>query len=180
MVPARGGPCPCAARLRCQPPHKWRDSVATVSRGTYAARMAATCCVENCRYAVWGGATNCTVVEQQDNDISDKYGCWCDPGHVETDSLGNPSCVRKRSLIGLYAVVGAVAGLAVAFVLWKAKAHCLLPKAAQATRRARLRMRLIMATRWGSWRWRMFATWVTEKVVNLENGRYLYMHVPAI
>ncbi|CAN0263085.1 unnamed protein product, partial [Ectocarpus sp. 12 AP-2014] len=50
------------------------------------------------------------------------------------------------SLIGLYAVVGAIAGLAVAFVLWKARAHWLLPKVAQATRRARLRMRLIMAT----------------------------------
>ncbi|CAM9652939.1 unnamed protein product, partial [Hapterophycus canaliculatus] len=69
--------------------------------------------------------------------------CLCDEGYSTLDSFGNPSCVLSAGLFGLY-VAMSVCGAAFAGLCQRAAIkHRLLPAAAQAIKRAALRLRLI-------------------------------------
>lgn len=58
-------------------------------------------CVFQCRHPVWNSRGNCSA-----------NVCSCGPGFVSNDSLGNPSCVPETALVGIFASVGTLAGLA--------------------------------------------------------------------
>lgn len=99
-------------------------------------------CVYNCQHPLWGGKGACS---EQLDPADDK--CLCDEGYVTTDAWGNPSCVLGRGLFGLYVSMALCGAAALGFLQWTAMEQRLLPAAAQSTRRAGLRLRLIRSAR---------------------------------
>ncbi|CAM9755310.1 unnamed protein product [Ectocarpus sp. 6 AP-2014] len=96
-------------------------------------------CMHSCRHPLWGGTGTCS---EQDDLIG--YKCSCDDdGFASMDSFGNPSCVLRRALVAAYIVVAVCGSSTVVFLTWNALKQSHLPKTAQATRRAVLRLRLI-------------------------------------
>ncbi|CAM9572721.1 unnamed protein product [Ectocarpus sp. 12 AP-2014] len=59
------------------------------------------------------------------------------------DSFGSPSCVSRRALVTAYVAVTICGSSAVGFLLWSALKQTRLPRTAQATTKAVLRLRLI-------------------------------------
>ena len=102
-------------------------------------------CVFQCRHPVWNSRGNCSA-----------NVCSCGPGFVSNDSLGNPSCVPETALVGIFASVGTLAGLALVIVLWKAwkvrEAHRQLGGSLKVNRKTRLLARLMVTTRYDTQR----------------------------
>ncbi|CBN79638.1 expressed unknown protein [Ectocarpus siliculosus] len=96
-------------------------------------------CLYSCRHPLWGGTGTCS---EQDDLIG--YECSCDDdGFTSMDSFGNPSCVLRRALVAGYIIIAVCGSSTVGFLAWNALKQSHLPRTAQATRRAMLRLRLI-------------------------------------
>lgn len=91
-------------------------------------------CVYECRHPLWGGSGTCT------ND--DEPTCLCDAGYAVMDALGVPSCVRALSKV--YWALTVAAAAMVVFILWHAEKDRHLSTATRATRRAKLRKRVVI------------------------------------
>lgn len=103
-------------------------------------------CVYGCRHPWWGGQGICS---SQGNPIN--YTCSCDEGYISEDSDGNPACVHKTALVGMYTMVAVVSFGASGFLLWQAKEQQRkLPTSCRLGRRAVLRLRVIVASRFVS------------------------------
>lgn len=99
-------------------------------------------CVYGCRHPWWGGHGTCSSHAE-----SIKSTCLCDEGYISEDSDGNPACVPKAALVGIYAAVAVVSFGASCFLLWQAQEQRRRPTCIQLGKRAVLRLRVIMATR---------------------------------
>lgn len=99
-------------------------------------------CVYDCRHPWWGGQGICS---SQADPIN--YACLCDEGYITEDSDGNPACVPKIALVGIYATVAVVSFGVAGFLLWQAQEQSRLPTSSQLGRRVVLRLRVIVASR---------------------------------
>ncbi len=102
-----------------------------------------TACVYDCRHPWWGGQGTCS--RQGDPTFNT---CSCDEGYLSEDADGNPACVHRIALVGIYAMVAMYALGASSFLLWQANEQRRLPASVQHGRRAVPRKRLIMAARY--------------------------------
>ena len=73
--------------------------------------------------------------------------CLCGAGYISEDSDGNPACVPKTALVGMYAAVAVVSLGDSGFLLWQAQEQPQRPTCIQLEKGAVLRLRVIMATR---------------------------------
>ncbi|CAM9548282.1 unnamed protein product [Ectocarpus sp. 12 AP-2014] len=91
-------------------------------------------CVYECRHPLWGGSGTCTN--------GDEPTCLCDAGYAVMDALGFPSCVRALSKV--YWALTVAAAAMVVFIFWHAEKDRHLSTATRATRRAKLRKRVVI------------------------------------
>ena len=98
-------------------------------------------CVYDCKHPLWGSDGACST----NND--DGAICVCDPGYAAKDVLGSPSCVPTLVLWGFYlfsAVFGATMTL---FLVWHVMKYFDIRASARRTRKAMLRLQILIASR---------------------------------
>lgn len=102
-------------------------------------------CVYGCQHPLWGGQGLCSG---QGDPID--YECVCGKGYLAVDSDGNPSCVLKSALIGTFSTMAVVRVLASGFLFWQARKQQKLPEPIKLGRRAVLRFRVIVCSRYSA------------------------------
>lgn len=120
-------------------------------------------CVYDCKHPLWGGDGECV-----DDDPTIEVRCACDTGYVPHDSMGSPSCVSKRALVIAYVTVAVVGFSTSLFFIWHAQRYRHFPPATRHTRRAAVRLRVILPSRYEEF---IYARLMTRLV--------LWIHVAA-
>lgn len=102
-------------------------------------------CVYDCRHPLWGGSGVCVT---NDTQAGNSEACSCDAGFVTTDFFDKPSCVPERVLTVHYLAIATVGILSTGISIWHISQHQRMTESNKATRKAMLRLRGLLSTRY--------------------------------